>query len=94
MTLRSRSKGGSSIEFGSGNVFADLGLSNAQARLARAKLATKIAQLIERRGWTQVQIAERTGLRPAEIPCLLRGQLSRFSADRLIAMLNGLESDG
>lgn len=93
MTLRSRSKGGS-VEFGSGNVFADLGLPNAEARLAKAKLATKIAQSIERNCWAKHQITERAGLGPAEISRLLRGQLSSFSADRLTTILNGAESYG
>jgi predicted XRE-type DNA-binding protein len=93
MTLRSRSNDGS-VEFGGGNVFADLGFPNAEARLAKAKLATDIAQSIDKRGWTQLQIAERTGLGPAEISRLLRGQLSGFSADRLVPILNGLESHG
>ena len=77
MTLRSRSKGGS-VEFGSGNVFADLGFPNAEARLAKAKVAIRIAQSIERNGWAKHRITERTGLEPAEISRLLRGQLSGF----------------
>jgi hypothetical protein len=40
------------IEVGSGNVFADLGFQDAEERLFKAKLATKIAQLIEKKGWT------------------------------------------
>jgi predicted XRE-type DNA-binding protein len=75
-------------------VFADLGFPNSEARLAKAKLATKIAQSIDNRGWTEPQIAERTGLEPSEISRILRGNLSGFSTDRLITILNGLESYG
>jgi predicted XRE-type DNA-binding protein len=78
----------------SGNVFADLGFRNAEVRLLKAKLATEIAQSIERKGCNQPQIAERTGLGPAEISRLLRGQLSGFSTNRLITILNGLEFYG
>ena len=49
-------------ESSSGNVFADLGFQDAEERLLKAKLATKIAQLIEKKGWTQAQTAERTAL--------------------------------
>ncbi len=49
-------------ERSSGNVFADLGFRDSEERLLKAKLATKIAQLIEKKGWTQTQTAERTGL--------------------------------
>ena len=50
------------VETSSGNVFADLGFEDAEERLLKAKLAPKIAQLIEKKGWTQVQTAERTAL--------------------------------
>jgi len=78
------------VERGSGNVFADLGFEEAEERLLKAKLATKIAQLIEKKGWTQAQTAERTALDQPKLSRLLRGQLSGFSADRLFAVLNRL----
>jgi predicted XRE-type DNA-binding protein len=78
------------IEIGSGNVFADLGFEDAEQRLLKAELTSRIAQLIEKRGWTQAQTAERTGLDQPKVSRLLRGQLSGFSADRLFAILNRL----
>ena len=44
------------IEITNGNVFADLGFEDSDERLLKAKLASKIAQLIEEKGWTQAQI--------------------------------------
>jgi len=78
------------VEPSSGNIFADLGLQDAEERLLKAKLGTKIAQLIEKKGWTQAQTAERTALDQPKVSRLLRGQLSGFSADRLFAVLNRL----
>ncbi|SRR5712692_11518304 len=78
------------IQPSSGNVFADLGFQDAEERLLKAKLAGKIAQLIEKKGWTQSQTAERTALDQPKVSRLLRGQLSGFSADRLFAILNRL----
>jgi predicted XRE-type DNA-binding protein len=78
------------IEIGSGNVFADLGFEDSEERLLKAKLASKIAQLIEEKGWTQAQTAARTALDQPKVSRLLRGQLSGFSADRLFAVLNRL----
>lgn len=78
------------VEVSSGNVFADLGFEDSEERLLKAKLATKIAQLIEEKGWTQAQTAERTALDQPKVSRLLRGQLSGFSADRLFAVLNRL----
>src|SRR5215207_5206119 len=78
------------VETGSGNVFADLGLPDAEERLLKAKLATRIAQLIEEKGLTQAQTAARIALDQPKVSRLLRGQLSGFSADRLFAILNRL----
>jgi predicted XRE-type DNA-binding protein len=78
------------IEVSSGNVFADLGFEDSEERLLKAKLASKIAQLIEEKGWTQAQTAARTTLDQPKVSRLLRGQLSGFSADRLFAVLNRL----
>jgi predicted XRE-type DNA-binding protein len=78
------------VEIGSGNVFTDLGFEDSEERLWKAKLASKIAQLIEQKGWTQAQTAQRTRLDQPKVSRLLRGQLSGFSADRLFAILNRL----
>ena len=78
------------IELSSGNVFADLAFEDSEERLLKAKLASKIAQLIEEKGWTQAQTATRTALDQPKVSRLLRGQLSGFSADRLFAVLNRL----
>lgn len=76
------------VDTGSGNVFADLGFQDAEERISKAKLATRIAQLIEKKGWSQAQTAERTALDPSKWLPLLRGQLSGFSKDDLCAILN------
>lgn len=74
----------------SGNVFTDLGFADAEERMLKAQLATRIAQLIEQKGWTQAITAERIGLDQPKVSHLLRGQLSGFSSDRLFAVLNRL----
>jgi predicted XRE-type DNA-binding protein len=80
----------SKAEPGSGNVFADIGLEDAEELLLKAKLVIKISQLIEKKGLTQTEIAKRTGLDQPKVSRLLQGQLSGFSADRLFAILNRL----
>lgn len=78
------------VEPSSGNVFADLGFADADERMLKAQLAVKIAELIERKGWTQARTAETIGLDQPKVSHLLRGRLSGFSADRLFAILNRL----
>ena len=78
------------VEEGSGNVFADLGLPDAEELLLKAKLTVQIAQLIEKKGLTQAEVARRTALDQPKVSRLLNGHLSGFSVDRLFAILNRL----
>lgn len=74
--------------FGSGNVFADLGLSDPEERLAKADLASKIASVIKARGLTQAQAGDIVGLPQPKVSALMRGRLDEFSTDRLFRILN------
>ena len=66
------------VERSSGNVFADLGFHDADERLWKAQLAIEISQLIESKGWTQAQTAERVGLDQPKISHLRRGGFRGF----------------
>jgi predicted XRE-type DNA-binding protein len=77
----------------SGNVFADLGLQNAEELLAKAELVRQISKAIEARGLTQKGAAAVIGTTQPKISELLRGHLSGFSMDRLIRFLNALDRD-
>jgi predicted XRE-type DNA-binding protein len=72
---------------GSGNVFADLGLRDAEERLAKAELAQKIGGILRHRRLTQVQAAEVLGIDQPKVSALLCGQLSRFSIEKLMQFL-------
>jgi predicted XRE-type DNA-binding protein len=78
------------VEVSSGNLFADLGLPDAEESLLKAKLVFQIAQLIDKKKLTQAKVAERTGLDQPKVSRLLRGHLDGFSVDRLFAVLNRL----
>jgi predicted XRE-type DNA-binding protein len=78
---------------GSGNVFADLGLSNPQERLAKAQLASLIDDVIRERALTQEEAAALMGIDQPKVSHLLRGRLSGFSTQRLIDFLNALGRD-
>src|SRR5262249_18420660 len=87
-TLEKRLKKASlKIERGSGNVFADIGLSNPEERLAKAELAHEICQLIESAGLTQSQAAKRLGIDQPKVSMLMRGRLKDFSTERLMRFL-------
>ena len=81
------------VEVSSGNVFADLGLSNPEERLLIAELVRKISEIITNLNLTQVQAAEILGIDQPKVSLLIRGRLSGFSTDRLMNYLNKLGSD-
>lgn len=83
------------VEFvrGSGNVFADLGLSNPEERQAKARLMHIINSEIKRRGLTQGKAAEMTGLDQGDISRIAHGRGSKFSTDRLIDVIRRLGMD-
>jgi len=77
----------------SGNVFADLGLPDADELLAKADLAIQISRTIEQRKLTQVEAAEILGIDQPKISALMRGRLTGFSMERLYRFLNALGRD-
>lgn len=77
----------------SGNVFADLGLSDPEARLAKAKLAYAIRSRIREYGLNQTQAAERLGTTQARVSELMNGKISKMSYELLLDYLNALECD-
>lgn len=76
------------IEAGSGNVFADIGLPDAEQRLVKADLAIKIGDLIEARGLTQTEAAALLGVDQPKVSAIVRGRLRDFSVWRLMTYLN------
>ncbi len=83
----------SKIERGSINVYADLGIADAEEMLVKAQLATKIGDIIKRRKLTQVQAAELLGITQPKLSGLLRGQFRGVSETKMIECLTRLGRD-
>ena len=81
------------VEESSGNIFADIGLPNPEERLAKADLAIRIAGAIRARRLTQARAARILKIDQPKISRLLHGQLSGFSAERLMHFLTLLGRD-
>ena len=77
----------------SGNVFEDMGMADADERLAKAEMARVIRIALRARGLTQEQSAELLGIRQPDVSDLVRGKLSRFSRMRLERFLNALDME-
>ena len=81
------------VKSSTGNVFADLGLENADELLVKAELAHRISIIISTEDMTQVEIAEKLGVDQPKISALMNGKLSGFSTARLFRFLNALGRD-
>jgi predicted XRE-type DNA-binding protein len=81
------------VQSSSGNVFADLGLANADKLLVKAELVRQISNLIEAKKMTQTEVAKMLGIDQPKVSALLNGKLSGFSTERLFRLLNALGSD-
>ena len=85
------------ITQGSGNVFEDLGFDVEEAAnlKIRADLMLDLRNYIEVKGWTQSEAARFSGETQPRISNLMRGEIGRFSVDKLIVMLTraGMQVD-
>lgn len=77
----------------SGNVFADLGMANAEEHLLKAGLVSKLAELIQMLDLTQTAAAKQVGISQPDLSRVLRGRFRDMSVDRLIRALLRLGSD-
>jgi predicted XRE-type DNA-binding protein len=90
---RKRSKHRSGFEASSANVFADLGLGNADELLVKADLMHTINREIQRQQLTQQQAAEHVGMSQSDISNIARGKSERYSQERLLDVLCHLGLD-
>jgi predicted XRE-type DNA-binding protein len=77
------------ITRGRDNVFDDVGFEAVEAAnlRIRADLLLDLREYIRARGWTQAEAADFFGETQPRISNLLKGEISRFSIDKLINML-------
>ena len=83
----------STVERGSGNVFADLDLPDADAHLLKAELVSRIDSIVRQRGITQAEAARILGLSQPDVSRLLRGDFRQYSIERLFRLLTALGRD-
>lgn len=80
-------------EVGRGNVFADIGLPNAEEHLIKAHLVLKIDRIMKDRGLKQVEAARLFGVKQPDVSKMLRGDFRQFSVERLMRFLVALGQD-
>src|ERR1035441_5421712 len=77
----------------SGNVFADLGLPDAEELDTKVRLGAAICRIVERRRLTQAQVAAALGVNQPKVSALLHYKLEGFSVERLMRFLVVLGQD-
>lgn len=75
----------------SGNVFADMGLDDADELLTRAKLGHSVRMILEKKKLKQREIGKLLEIKQPEVSNLMNGRYTLFSQERLIGFLNKLD---
>jgi predicted XRE-type DNA-binding protein len=89
----SRSARRGKVEIGSGNIFADLGLPDAEEMLLKSTIVIKLRRLIKQRKLTQSAAAKLIGISQGDLSKVLRGQFRGYSEAKLMRMLTAFDQD-
>jgi predicted XRE-type DNA-binding protein len=77
---------------GSGNVYRDFNLPDADVRQFKAILAAEIIKTLDKKGLSVRKAQSLTGVPAADFSRIRTADLERFSSDRLMMVLNKLGS--
>lgn len=91
--MRKRVVKGLEVEASSGNVFADLGLRDAEKLKIKSGLVIKIIKAVRRLGLSQEEAGRRMGLPQPKVSGLFRGDFANVSERKLMDCLNRLGYD-
>ncbi len=84
---------GVEVRRSSGNVYADLGLPNAEALKIKTGLVIEIRKAMHHLGLTQQEAAKRMGITQPKVSGMMRGDLSNLSERNLMDCLTRLGYD-
>lgn len=76
---------------GSGNVFRDFGVAHADIEQGKAIVAARIIHILDERALSPRKAAVASGYPYADFSRIRKADLSRFSLDKLVKMLNALD---
>src|SRR5665647_2514130 len=91
--MKKRLIDGIEVQQGSGNVYADLGLPDAERLKIKTGLVVEIRKAMRRLGLTQQQAAKRMGVTQPKVSDMMRGNFSNLSERKLMDCLNRLGYD-
>lgn len=91
--MTSRKINGVEIYRSSGNVFADIGLVDANKLKIKTGLVFEIIKAIKRLDLTQVEATKRMGINQPKVSSMMRGDFSNLSERKLMECLSKLGYD-
>lgn len=91
--MKKRVIDGVEVQRSSGNVFADLGLPDADRLKIKTGLVIEIRKAIRQQGLTQHEAATRMGVTQPKVSGMMRGDFSNLSERKLMDCLNRLGYD-
>jgi len=91
--MKKRLIDGIEVTRGSGNVFADLGLPDADKLKIKSGLVIEITRAVRKLGLTQQEAAKRMGITQPKLSGMMRGDFSNLSERKLMDCLNRLGYD-
>ena len=91
--MKKRLIDGTEVQRSSGNVFADLGLPDADKLKIKSGLVIEIRKAMRRLGLTQQEAAKRMGITQPKVSDMMRGDFSNLSERKLMDCLNRLGYD-
>jgi len=91
--IKNRLIDGIEVQRSSGNVYADLGLPDAERLKIKTGLVVEIRKAMRRLGLTQQEAAKRMGITQPKVSDMKRGDFSNLSERKLMDCLNRLGYD-
>jgi predicted XRE-type DNA-binding protein len=78
---------------GSSNVFADLGLKDAEELYTRAKIGFQVLTILQDRKLQHGEVAALLGIEQPDVSLLMRGRFHHFNTERLLSFLKRLDQE-
>jgi predicted XRE-type DNA-binding protein len=77
----------------SGNIFADLGLPDADSHFLKAQIVAELYRLTNERKLTQAKAGSLMGISQPEVSRLFKGNFREYSIERLMTFLTAFDRD-
>ena len=81
------------VEAGSGNIFADLGLPDADTHFLKTQIVSEIYRLTNERNLTQIEAGKLMGITQPEVSRMFKGRFREYSVERLMGFLTAFDRD-